>query len=113
MKSVKCTKSAVPGDLPPRLSKEFTVELTKPAAVIFDSTVRRTVQSGIKGIWPRQWKKEYGTPLKKINEPVNEDNLRIISLTNHFSKGFEKLVMKWILFYVGNKKDRNQFGGTK
>ena len=39
--------------------------------------------------------------------------MRIISLTNHLSKVFEKLVIKWIMFYIGDKLDRNQFGGTK
>ena len=52
MKSVNCTKSAVPGDLPPRLSKEFAPELATPASAIFNSIVKRTVHSGINGVWP-------------------------------------------------------------
>ena len=39
--------------------------------------------------------------------------MRIISLTNFLSKGFEKFVMKWLLSYIAHKIDRNQFGGLK
>ena len=113
MNSVNCTKSSVPGDLPPRLMKEFSPEVATPATSIYNEIINSTMHSGIYEIWPSLWKIEYGTPLKKIDEPVNEDHLRIISLTNHLSKTFEKFVMIWILSFIGHKLDRNQFGGTK
>ena len=113
MLSVKCTKSSVPGDLPPRLCKEFLAELVSPATITFKNIIERTVHSGIVGLWPEKWKIEYGTPINKITEPISEDDLRIISLTNHLSKVFEKMVIRWILGYIGHMIDRNQFGGTK
>ena len=43
--------------------------------------------------------------------PITEDELRIISLTNYFSKVFEQFVMDWLMEYVGDKMDWGQFGG--
>ena len=54
--TVNCTKSGVPGDLPPRLTKEFTAELAAPATMIYSGIVQCTMHSGIEGVWPEQWK---------------------------------------------------------
>ena len=72
------TQSCVPGDLPARLRYEFQVKLSEPAALIFNN-ISQT------GGWCKDWLQEYGTPLKKIPVPANEKDLRIISITNHFS----------------------------
>ena len=56
---------------------------------------------------------EYGTPIQKQTNPANEDQLRIISLTNYLSKQFEKFIIIWLLQYIGHKLDRNQYGGEK
>ena len=65
------------------------------------------------GHWPKPWRTEYGTPLQKEVNPVTEDQLRIISLTNYLSKVFEQYVMLWLLEYIGNQMDCSQYGGTK
>ena len=52
-------------------------------------------------------------PLKKITNPLTEDDLRIISLTPFFSKTFEQLVLDWLLKYVGDQLDDFQYGGRK
>ena len=65
------------------------------------------------GHWPAQWRTEYGTPIQKIKSPANEDALRIISLTNYFSKQFEHLVIIWLLKYVGSQLDCGQYGGVR
>ena len=113
MKTVNVTKSSVPGDLPARLLKEFYPEVTTPATIIYNNIIQRTIEKGIHEIWPRQLKIEYDTPLKKTSQPVDENDLRIISLTNHLSKTFERFVMIWILAYIGHLMDTNQFGGSK
>ena len=59
------------------------------------------------------WCTEYGIPLQKQTNPLNEDQLRIISLTSFFSKNFENFVIEWLLKYVGDKMDPNQYGGQK
>jgi hypothetical protein len=106
-KNCKKTKSSVPGDLPPRLRYEFDVELCEPGAIIYNNIART-------GQWPNTWKNEMGTVLKKCTqEPENEDDLRIISLTNHFSKQMEGFIIDWLMEYIGDKMDRDQFGGQK
>ena len=73
LKSTKIPRSYVPGDLPRRILKEFGPELATPATTIFRSIVST-------GHWPKSWRVEYSTPLKKQTDPVSEDQLRIISL---------------------------------
>ena len=61
---------------------------------------------------PKPWRVEYGAPLKKQDNPVTEDHLRIISLTNYLSKVFEQFVIAWLLEYVGSHLDWGQYGGV-
>ena len=63
--------------------------------------------------WPASWKTEYGIPLKKVQNPKSEDDLRIILLTSFFSKTYENFVIKWLMQYVAEKIDTKQFGGQK
>ena len=65
------------------------------------------------GEWPDSWKIDFGLPLKKVAEPGNEDQIRIISLTPFFSKVFEKFVMEWLLDHIGHCIDWHQYGGQK
>ena len=104
----KMTKGGVPGDLPARLAKEFGPELAIPAAIIFNR-ISHT------GSWPARWKSEHGLPLNKMKpeQPKHEGELRIISLTAFLSKTYEKIVMDWLLHFVGIKIDINQYGGTR
>jgi hypothetical protein len=102
----KKPKSAVPGDLPKRIVQEFSPELAEPACKIFANIAKS-------GHWPKSWRVEYGLPLQKQANPVNEDQLRIISLTSFFSKVFERFVVSWLLHYVGEQMDWGQFGGLK
>ena len=53
------TQSCVPGDLPARLRYEFQVELSEPAALIFNN-ISQT------GEWCKDCLQEFGTPLKNI-----------------------------------------------
>ena len=106
IKRANCTKGGVEGDLPAKLYKEFGPEISVPAAQIFRK-ISKT------GIWPKRWKSEQGIPLKKTNEPQSEDQVRIISLTPFISKIFEKIVADWLLKYIEDKLDSNQYGGRK
>ena len=63
--------------------------------------------------WPTSWKKEYITPVGKIPEPLSEDDLRPVSLTNFFSKVTEHFIVDWMLEYIGNQIDFRQYGGQK
>ena len=106
IRKAKKPRSQVPGDLPRRIIQEFGPELAAPAAKI----LRNIVQTGQ---WPRQWRTEYGVPLKKQDNPRNEDHLRIISLTSFLSKTCEHFVINWLLEYVGDKIDWGSMGGQK
>ena len=50
--------------------------------------------------------------LKEFPVPANEKSLRVIAITNHFSLVYERFVLKWLLHYVKDKLDPDQFGGT-
>ena len=52
LKKSKKPSSSIPGDIPVKLMKEFTPELSKPVATIYN----RITQSGV---YPRQWVVEY------------------------------------------------------
>ena len=106
IKKSKKPRSSVPGDLPRRIVQEFAPELATPAGIIFRNIAKS-------GHWPKQWRLEYGTPLQKQSNPINEDQLRIISLTSYFSKQFEQFVVVWFLEYVGSQMDWGQYGGSK
>ena len=100
----KKSKSGIQGDLPKQLVNEFCHELSEPLSSIYNNIIRS-------GQWPNQWKTEFGLPLKKVDQPVNEDEIRIISLTPLYSKVFEKFVMEWLLHYLKDKIDCFQYGG--
>ena len=96
------------GDLPIKVAKEFSQELAVPAARIFNKIVET-------GQWPARWKQEHGIPLNKVKpkQPESESDLRIISLTPLLSKTFEKIVMDWLIHFVGDKLDCSQYGGIR
>ena len=102
----KKPKAGVPGDLPRRLVRRFAAQLARPYTVIYNNIIQT-------GIWPAVWKVERGLPLKKCSNPINEDDIRVISLTAFYSKVFEKFVMEWLLFFIGDKIDPCQYGGEK
>ena len=106
IKRSKKPRSSVPGDLPRRIVQEFGPELATPAGKIFRNITKT-------GHWPKPWRAEYGTPLQKQKNPINEDQLRIISLTSYFSKVYEQFVITWLLKYVGGQMDWGQYGGVK
>ena len=108
IKISKVTKGGVPGDLPVKLAKEFGPELAIPTQKIFNNIIQT-------GKWPQRWKTEMGFALNKMKpeSPESESDLRIISLTPFFSKTLEKIVLKWLLHYVGDKIDWKQYGGIK
>jgi hypothetical protein len=106
MKSSKKTKSCVPGELPARLRHEFGPELAGPAATIFNNIARS-------GCWVEHWKHESAIALKKTDNPTDEADTRVISITHYLSLQMEKFVLVWLLKHIQDKLDRDQFGGAK
>ena len=98
--------TGVPGDLPKKLVKEFPVELAKPVANLFRSIIKASK-------WPTTWAVEHGIALKKVQVPLTESDLRVISLTNFWSKCMETFVIDWLNKIIGDKIDYTQYGGLK
>ena len=94
-KIVKTKKpnSIIPGDLPVKLVKEFSVEYSSPICRIFN-TITHTAES------PRQWVVEFQTAIPKSNPPLSEDDTRNISSTAFFSKVYESFIGDWIFPYI-------------
>ena len=100
--------SSVPNDFPATFVKEFLPFLAKPAQIIFS-------QSIIDGVYPTRWKTEFVSPLPKILPPVSYGDLRNLSLTEFFSKGYERFLLKGtssvkgLLHYITRYYDPGQF----
>ena len=106
IKAAKKPQSGVPGDLPSKILKEFSVELASPLQRLINKTIKTAK-------WPTHFKREYITPIGKVPEPQSEDDLRPIALTPFFSKVMEHFVVAWLLEIIGPKIDFRQYGGTK
>jgi hypothetical protein len=106
MKSGRKTQSSVPGELPAKLRHEFGPELAEPAALIFNKIV-------VSGQWPQHWKEGSAVPLKKVTQPYDEADVRLIEITHYLSLQMEKFVLQWLHSFIGSKLDRDQFGGAK
>lgn len=102
-KSKKCT---VRGDFQPRVKKEYGQDISRAATNIFNS-ISST------GEYPRQWVREYISPIPKTPQPETEDELRPISLTSDLSRDYNKWVATWLWPYIAHRIDPGQFGGRK
>ena len=100
------SKGGVQGDLPTKLIKEFGHEISAPVAQIFRAITRS-------GKWPKRWRTEQGLALKKISNPLTEEDVRIISLTPFFGKLYKKDVLKWLLHFISDKLDLSQYKGRR
>ena len=67
----------------------------------------------ITGKWPDHWKLGSAVPLKKVDQPTDEADTRIIEITHYLSLQMEKFVLQWLLGFIQDKLDRDQFGGLK
>ena len=101
--SAKKPNSCIKGDLPKKIVQEFSVELSSPITVIYNS-ILSTLQ------YPRQWVVEHQIPLPKSYPPSSEDELRNIAKTAFFSKCFESFLSDWLLPIVGPYLDPCQYG---
>ena len=79
LESIKINKSSPPGDVPPKLIKEFASELSVPFCEIINSSIKL-------GQWPDLYKREYVTPVPKVYPPHDINDLRNISGLLNFDK---------------------------
>ena len=80
--------------------------MAEPAAIIFN-------QIASTGEWPEHWKEGSAVPLKKVNQPKDESETRLIEITHYLSLLMERFVLQWLLRFISDKLDRDQFGGAK
>ena len=102
----KKPNSLIPGDLPVKLIKEFTPELAKPVAAIYNRITNT-------GEYPRQWVVEYQLAIPKVHPPMSEDDTRNIASTAYLSKQYESFIGEWIFPYIEPFLDPGQCGGLK
>ena len=95
----------VPGDIPASILQEFLPEFSSPVKTILDESVRTHE-------WPAAYKLEYHLPIKKIPNPLSEDDVRGIGLTSWVSKQLERYVLNWIWPFVKPHMDPDQMGGV-
>ena len=102
----KKPNSLIPGDLPVKLVKEFTVELASPITLIYNRITETAV-------YPSQWVVEYQLAIPKVNPPLTEDDTRNIASTAYFSKVYESFLGEWIFPFIEPFLDPGQCGGLK
>ena len=90
LQKAKKPLSTVPGDIPQKILREFTCELTKPITIIFNSILQSLT-------YPKQWITEYQIPIPKVHPPTKMDDLRNIAKTSFISKVFESFLADWLL----------------
>ena len=106
LRKSKKPNSLIPGDLPVKLIKEFTPELSKPVAMMYNR-ITETAE------YPRQWVIEYQLALPKVNPPLSEGDTRNLAKTAYLSKQYESFIGDWISPYVDPFIDPGQCGGLK
>ena len=106
LKGMKNTKSTLPIDIPDKLRKEFSAELSTPLTNILNACLEQQK-------YPRLWKNEWVSPAPKVSNPKVLKDLRKISCTSTFSKLFEGILKDWILEDISDNMDIGQFGGEK
>ena len=104
--AAKKPDSAVPGDLPKKVVKAFSVELATPMMIIFNKITESAE-------YPQQWIREHQSSIPKQYPPNSEEDLRNISCTPFFSKVYEAFLSEWLLPIVQPFLDPANCGGMK
>ena len=95
-----------PIDLPEKLRKEFSMELTTPLVNIYNCCLNQ-------GVFPRIWKEELVTPVPKKEYLQEIKDTRKITCLSDFGKNFEGFLKTWILEDISKKKVLVSLGERK
>ena len=108
LKHIKMPACSVPGDVPRKLMKEFTVDFVSPLCKIYNKVT-------MSAKYPRSWVNEYATIIPKCYEtpPATEDDLRNLGITSFSSKGYEKFLCDWLWPFIEPHLDPSQGGGAE
>ena len=103
LKSSKKPNSSVGCDIPIKIVKNFSVEISEPVSKIFNKITQ--TQN-----FPKHWKEKEGVGIPKFKSPETEDDLRVISKTPFLSKLYESFVYDWLMDVIKPFLDPDQYG---
>ena len=98
--------ATIEGDLPVKLIKEFSDELSLPLSHLISTSLSE-------GIYPNLWKIENITPVPKIYPPEKLKDLRKISHLVNFSKITDKAIAELLAEDLSSTRDKSQYGNQK
>ena len=104
LNSLKKTKSTLPIDIPEKMRRACSVELTTPLTNIINTSLYQSQ-------YPKLWQHEWVTPAPKVTNPKVIKDLRKISCTSDFSKLYEGFLKDWIVEDIYHNLDISQYGG--
>ena len=99
-------KATVKGDIPMKIIKEFSVELSTPLAHIFNHSMKN-------GQYPDLWKFQTITPAPKVYPTEKIRQLRPISGLKNFAKIYESFLAEFMVNDMKPTKDSAQYGNEK
>ena len=103
---LKVKRSTTPVDLPMKLYKEFSVELSRPLCSIINASLSQSK-------CPSDWKISYITPIPKKTNPLSLNELRPIAITPIPSLICEGFVFDRAYADIAESIDSQQFGNMK
>ena len=104
--SLKLNKSERLNDIPAKIFKTYSRYLCKPIAFLIKNAIS-------KGHWPRFLKVEMVTPIPKVSNPKNVEDLRNIAGLMNLNKILEKVICKLIISDMKPKMDPAQFANQR
>eukprot|EP00057_Strongylocentrotus_purpuratus_P014188 XP_011668662.1 PREDICTED: RNA-directed DNA polymerase from mobile element jockey-like [Strongylocentrotus purpuratus] len=105
LKKTPVGKSCGPDGVSAKLIREFAAELSSPICDIINTSYRE-------GKVPSQWKRSIVVPVPKKSPPTI-DQLRPISLTDHFAKLAELFIYRQLLADIEPNIDPQQYGSRR
>ena len=96
------SKAGGPDGISAKIIREFAYEISKPLTLIFNTSFNE-------GIVPSHWKQAIVVPIPKTS-PATWNQLRPVSLTDHFAKIAESFIIEWLMNDIEDQIDPDQFG---
>lgn len=106
LNKLNASKAGHPEDIPIKLIKEFSFELSQPLCSIFNVCLQE-------GSFPSVWKTAAIIPVPKVNKPTNANQLRPIALTKILGRVFEAFLAQWLKDDFSPQLDCKQYGNVK
>ena len=106
LEKIKTNKATAPGDIPPKILKQFASFLSVPLCDIINCSLQS-------GQWPKLYKTEAITPVPKQFPPLNRDMLRPISILFSFNRIMELSIGELMVEDMKLSSDPSQSSNKK